>query len=219
MAVAENPAIIPVPRPASVTNWISRHEEFVALAKKERIDLLFLGDSITDRWRTKGSNVWNKVYAPYRAANFGIGGDRTQHVLWRIEHGELDGVNPKVIVLMIGTNNSNSDSADEVAEGVERIVAEIRDRCPDSKLLLLAIFPRNKTTDKPGQMDMIREVNQCIARLDDGQMIRFLDLTDRFLGPDYTVPTAIMPDFLHPEETGYIIWANAMNPLLEEMLK
>jgi lysophospholipase L1-like esterase len=150
-ALAENPAIIPVPRPATVTNWISRHEGFVALAKNGGVDLLFLGDSITDGWRTKGSNVWDRVYAPRRAANFGIGGDRTQHLLWRIDHGELDNLSPKVIVLMIGTNNSNSDSADEVAEGVEKIIAEIRARCPDSRILLLAIFPRNKMTDQPGK--------------------------------------------------------------------
>jgi lysophospholipase L1-like esterase len=218
-ALAENPAIIPVPRPAAATNWISRHEGFIALAKKGDVDLLFMGDSITDMWRTRGSNVWNKVYAPHRAANFGIGGDRTQHVLWRIEHGELDGVSPKVIVLMIGTNNSNSDSADEVTEGVEKIVAEIRSRCPASRILLLAIFPRNKPTDKPGQMDKIKEINRCIARLDDGKAIRFLDLTDKFLGADGTVPEGIMPDFLHPSEMGYLIWAEAMQPLLNEMLK
>jgi len=218
-ALAENPAVIPVPRPATATNWISRHEGFVALAKQGGVDLLFLGDSITDMWRTRGSNVWNKAYAPHRAENFGIGGDRTQHLLWRIEHGGLDGLSPKVIVLMIGTNNSNSDPADEVAEGVEKIVAEIRSRCPASRILLLAIFPRNKPTDKPGQMAKIKEVNRCIARLEDGKAIRFLDLTDKFLGADGTVPEGIMPDFLHPGETGYVIWANAMQPLLKEMLK
>src|SRR5690242_8364585 len=107
-------ALLPEPR-TTPTNWLSRHEGFVEQAKAGGIDLLFVGDSITDNWRSRGSNVWNKYYAPRHAANFGIGGDRTQHVLWRIDHGELDGLKPKVIVLMIGTNNSNSDSADEIA--------------------------------------------------------------------------------------------------------
>src|SRR5271169_5853760 len=100
-------ALIPATR-ATPTNWLARHEGFVAEAKKGGVDILFMGDSITDNWRSKGKNVWDKVYAPRHAANFGIGGDRTQHVLWRIENGELDGINPKVTVLMIGTNNSNS---------------------------------------------------------------------------------------------------------------
>src|SRR5690242_8773463 len=89
--VAQNAATNPVPR-TTPTNWLSRHDGFVAQAKQGGIDLLFLGDSITDNWRNRGSNVWNKVYAPRHASNFGIGGDRTQHVLWRIEHGELDGL-------------------------------------------------------------------------------------------------------------------------------
>src|SRR5947207_2154262 len=109
---AANPAIVPVTR-ANPTNWLSRHEEFVKQAKTGGIDLLFMGDSITDNWRNKGKNVWDKFYAPRHAANFGIGGDRTQHVIWRIENGELDGLDPKVIVLMIGTNNSKTDSPDQ----------------------------------------------------------------------------------------------------------
>jgi lysophospholipase L1-like esterase len=217
--MAENPAVIPVTRSATVTNWISRHEGFVTQAKKGAIDILFMGDSITDNWRTKGSNVWNKVYAPRHAGNFGIGGDRTQHVLWRIEHGELDGISPKVIILMIGTNNSNSDSADEVAEGVEKIIAEIRTRCPNSKILLLAIFPRNKPVDKPGQMEKIRQVNEHIAKLDNGKTIRFLNINDKFLGADGKVHEDIMPDFLHPNQKGYQVWSDAMEPLLDKMLK
>lgn len=218
-ALAGNSAIVPVTRQATVTNWMSRHEKFVAEAKKGGVDILFMGDSITDNWRNKGANVWKKSYGSRNAANFGIGGDRTQQVLWRIENGELDGVNPKVIVLMIGTNNSNSDSANDVAEGVEAIVSETRKRCPKSKILLLAIFPRNKPTDKPGQMDKINQVNERIAKLDDGKTIRFLNINAKFLGPDGKVPKDIMPDFLHPNEAGYQIWADAMEPLLGEMLK
>src|SRR4051812_25814013 len=217
-APAKNPAIIPVTRP-TVTNWLSRHEGFVKQAEGGGIDLLFMGDSITDNWRSKGKNVWDKFYGPRHAANFGIGGDRTQHVIWRIENGELDGIDPKVIVLMIGTNNSNTDAADQISEGVEKIVSETRTKCPKSKILLLAIFPRNKPDAKPEQMETIHKVNARIAKLDDGKMITFLDINKGFLGDDGKVPADIMPDFLHPNEHGYEIWADAMEPTLAAMLK
>ncbi|HLX70941.1 MAG TPA: platelet-activating factor acetylhydrolase IB subunit [Verrucomicrobiae bacterium] len=216
---AKNPAIIPATR-SSPTNWLARHEGFVKKAKAGGIDLLFMGDSITDFWRNRGSNVWAKFYGERHAANFGISGDRTEHVLWRIENGELDGIEPKVIVLMIGTNNSGgSESADQIAEGVEKIVSEMRAKCPKSKILLLAIFPRNRAGDKPEQMERIHQVNQRIAKLDDGKMITFLDINHVFLGPDEKVPKDIMPDFLHPNEHGYQLWADAMEPTLDKMLK
>jgi lysophospholipase L1-like esterase len=215
---AKNPAIIPATR-SNPTNWLARHEGFVKQAKAGGIDLLFMGDSITDNWRSRGKNVWEKFYAPRHAANFGIGGDRTQHVLWRIENGELDGLDPKVIVLMIGTNNSNSDSPDHISEGVEKIVADLREKCPESKILLLAIFPRNKPGANPKQMDIINKVNARIAKLDDGKMITFLDINKAFLGDDGKVHADIMPDFLHPNEHGYQLWADAMEPTLDKMLK
>jgi len=148
-----NTAIIPAPRDEK---WMARHEGFVQEARKGGIDILFLGDSITDGWRNKGLNVWNKYYAPRHAANFGIGGDRTQHVLWRMEKGELDGIKPKVVVLMIGTNNTGKEkdtgkicnTVPEIIEGVRVVVRELRVKLPDSKILLLAIFPRS-TLDNP----------------------------------------------------------------------
>ncbi len=217
-ALAQSPAITPVPRD-NPTNWLARHEGFVAQAKKGGIDLLFLGDSITDNWRRYGAKVWAQHYTARHAANFGIGGDRTQHVLWRIEHGELDGLDPKVIVLMIGTNNSKSDSADDIAAGVENIVAVIRKKCPNSKILLLAIFPRGKPDDTPDQMKTISQANARIAKLDDGKTVRFLSINDKFLGPDGKVRADLMRDFLHPNEQGYEVWAGAMEPTLAAMLK
>ena len=215
---ASNSALVPATR-TNPTNWMARHEGFVKEAKKGGVEILFMGDSITDMWRNKGSNVWSKCYAPRHATNFGIGGDRTQHVLWRIEHGELDGIKPKVTVLMIGTNNSNSDSPDDIAKAIRMIIDEIRARIPETKILLLAVFPRNKPTDKPGQMDKIHQVNDLIAKYDDGRTVKFLDLGPKFLGPDGKVPADIMADFLHPTEKGYQIWANAMNPTLDAMMK
>jgi lysophospholipase L1-like esterase len=215
---ALNAPLVPAPR-TSPTNWLARHEGFVAQAKSGGIDLLFMGDSITDGWRTRGSNVWRKSYEPRHAANFGIGGDRTQHVLWRTRTGELTGVKPKVTVLMIGTNNSKDDQPEPIANAIKLMVQGIRTQCPATKVLLLAVFPRNKTTDTPEQLATNRKVNEIIAKLDDGKNVRFLDINKVFLGPDGKVPKDIMPDFLHPNEHGYQLWADAMEPTLAQMMK
>ena len=211
-------ALIPATR-QSPKNWMSRHEEFVAQAKRGGIDILFLGDSITDFWRSKGSNVWNQYYAPRHAANFGISGDRTQHVLWRIENGELDGIHPKVTVLMIGTNNSKSDSAEDIARAIGMIIDDIHSKIPDTKILLLAIFPRNTAKDTPKSLETIRDVNTQIAFYDNSDTVRFLDIGAKFLGPDGKVHKDVMADYLHPTEKGYKIWAAAMEPTLDAMLK
>jgi len=217
-APVKNPAILPATR-GSPTNWMARHEGFVKRAKAGGVDLLFMGDSITDGWRSRGKTVFQKYYGSRHAANFGIGGDRTEHVLWRIENGELDGIDPKVIVLMIGTNNSNSNSADQISEGVEMIVAEMRKKCPKSKILLLAVFPRNKPDANPKQMNTIHAVNERIAKLDDGKTVTFLDIGKAFLGDDGELHADVMPDYLHPNEHGYQLWADAMEPTLAKMLQ
>ena len=217
-----NTAIIPAPRDEK---WMARHEGFVQEARKGGIDILFLGDSITDGWRNKGLNVWNQYYAPRHAANFGISADRTQHVLWRLDHGELDGIKPKVVVLMIGTNNTGKENdtgkirntIPETIKGVQAVVKELRVKLPDSKILLLAIFPRS-TLDNP-QRAQVALINTVIAKLDDGKMIRYLDIDPKFIEADGTLPKSIMPDLLHPNERGYQIWADAMGPALDEMLK
>ncbi len=221
-APAFNTATNPVPLG---TNWLRRHEAFVAQARQGGIDLLFMGDSITDFWRNRGSNVWNKYYAPRHAANFGISGDRTQHVLWRLDHGELDGIHPKVVVLMIGTNNTGKErdrttirnTVPETIAGVQAVVADLRARLPDTKILLLAIFPRG-TLDDP-QRAQVALLNPVIAKLDDGNSVRFLDIGPKFLESDGTLPRSIMPDLLHPNQHGYQIWADAMNPTLDAMLQ
>jgi lysophospholipase L1-like esterase len=197
--------------------FVKRHEGFVEIAKKGGVDVLFLGDSITDGWRGSGKDVWTKQIEPLKAANFGIGGDRTQHVLWRIVNGELDGIKPKVAVVMIGTNNSGSDPAADIIEGVTEIVRTIQKKSPDTKVLLLAIFPRGKELPN-AQNDKLIEVNKALAKLDDGKSVRFLDIGAKFLGPDKQLPKEIMPDFLHLSPKGYEIWAEAMLPTLNEML-
>jgi lysophospholipase L1-like esterase len=221
--LAENTATNGASRPGP---WLTRHEGFVAEAKKGGIDVLFLGDSITDHWRDKGSNIWETTYAPLHAANFGISGDRTQNVLWRMDHGELDGLHPKVVVLMIGTNNTGKEkdkttirnTPPQVIEGVTAIIADLRKKLPRSKILLLAVFPR----DKPGSpiRDELKETNAGLAKLDDGKMIKYLDIGPQFLAPDGVfLPGVMGRDNLHPTDKGYAVWAKAMQPTLDAMLK
>jgi lysophospholipase L1-like esterase len=202
----------------SVATWKQRHEQLLKRAKEGAIDLLFLGDSITEGW---GNNaVWQKRYQPLNAANFGIGGDTTQNVLWRITNGEIDGLSPKVVVLLIGTNNFglNGDSVDAAAKGVAAVVATLRKKLPKSKVLLLAVFPRD-AQPKTEARNKIAKLNAEIAKLEDKKNVRFLDIGGKFLAPDGSLPKEIMPDALHLSEKGYEIWAEAMDPLLKEMLK
>ncbi|HEY2148909.1 MAG TPA: platelet-activating factor acetylhydrolase IB subunit [Pirellulales bacterium] len=210
-----NSATTPAPRDPS---WVKRHDGFVEIAKKGGVDLLFLGDSITDGWRGGGKAVWEKNFAPLKAANFGIGGDRTEHVLWRLQHGELDGIKPKLAVLMIGTNNLGANQDVEIADGIKAIVNELHKQTPETKLLLLGIFPRGMKADDPAR-GRIKHINSIIAKLDDGQTVKYLDIGDKFLEADGSLPKSIMPDALHPNAKGYEIWAKAIAPTVQEMLK
>lgn len=227
LAIAANTAIEPQPRDAG---WVRRHEGFVEIAKKGDVDVLFLGDSITDFWArpspTGGKKVWDENFAALKPANFGISADRTQHVLWRLQNGEADGIKPKVVVLMIGTNNTGLErdgttvrnTTAETIEGVTAVVKTLRAKLPQSKIMLLGIFPRGEKPDYP-QRAQIKEVNAAIAKLDDGKMIRYLDIGSKFLTADGTLTKEIMPDALHPGEKGYEIWAAAIKQPLAEMMK
>ena len=210
----KNPATTPAPRDAG---WVKRHEGFVAIAKKGDVDVLFLGDSITDAWRGKQAEpTWKKHFVPLKAANFGIGGDRTQHVLWRIQNGELDGITPKLAVLMIGTNNTGSDSAEQIADGVAAIVKELRTKSPATKVLLLAVFPRGKMIPNGGNTKIL-EINKTIAKLDDGKNVKFLDIGSKFI-VDGQIPADIMPDYLHLSAQGYEVWGDAIISTVNELI-
>jgi hypothetical protein len=212
-APAGNTAIEAAPRERG---WLKTHEAFVARAKKGDVDVLFMGDSITNGWRRH--KIWKEKYVPLKAVDFGIGGDRTQHVLWRIEHGECDGITPKVVVLMIGTNNLGRNSAAEIVDGITAIVNEFRTRLPQSKILLLGIFPRGAKHDDPAR-EKIQSINRTIAKLDDGKQIKYLDIGTKFLDAKGDLPKEVMPDALHPNAKGYQIWADAMDPTLKALLK
>ncbi len=214
--------------------FVKAHESFLARGKSGPIDLLFIGDSITAGWAGKDrQHIWEAYYGKNNPANFGIGGDQTQHVIWRIENGELDGITPKVTVLMLGTNNTGAtgNTAAEIAAADKKIVQLIRTKIPGTKVLVLAVFPRGARKDKDGKIpdanitdaarrtEIINAVNVELAKLDDGQNVRFLDINAVFLGQDGKIPFSIMPDQLHPNAAGYQLWADAMKPRLTEMLK
>ena len=196
------------------------HARFVKQAQEGKAQLVFLGDSITAGWGGQRA-IWDEAFGAYTPVNFGIGGDRTQHVLWRITHGELDGIKPKAVVLMIGTNNAGGNTAEEIAQGVIAIVKTIREKQPQAKILLLAVFPRG---DKPtGKLNAANEkllvTNEIIAKLDDGKNIFFLDIGPKFPLTNGALHSEIMPDFLHLSSAGYKIWADAIGPKLAELMK
>ena len=198
--------------------WTERHEAMNARAKQGDIDLIWIGDSITQGWETAGSEVWQKYYGHRRAANLGINGDQTQHVLWRLEHGNVDGISPKAAVIMIGTNNSNGDdfTAEEISQGVLAVVESVRKKLPETQVLLLGIFPRGEHPD--AQRAKIATVNATIAKSADGKVVRYLDIGDQFMEDDGHITREIMPDLLHLSPKGYEIWAKAIEPALAEML-
>ncbi|MGE3819529.1 MAG: platelet-activating factor acetylhydrolase IB subunit [Isosphaeraceae bacterium] len=217
----EHSAIRPEPREGAAMDM---HRGFLERAKQGNVDLLFLGDSITAAWEGRDGDglgpaqVWDRHYAPRNAANFGIGGDRTQHVLWRLGQGEVDGIQPRVVVLLIGTNNLSGNTPEEIVEGITAIVRTLKVKLPETKILLLGIFPRG---EKPNPLrDRIAAVNARIKGLDDGgKTVKYLEIGHLFLNEDGTISRDVMPDALHLTRKAYRIWADAMEPTLWEMLE
>jgi lysophospholipase L1-like esterase len=208
----------PVPRKENAV-WMERHATLLERAKKAA-DVVFLGDALTQGWEgLDGAEAWKKHFEPLKAANFGAGGDRTQHVLWRLTEGaELKDLKPKVIVLQVGGGNLSVNSADEVIEGVTAVVTELGRQKPGAKVLLLGLLPRGaRANDK--FRDKVQEVNKGLAKLDDGKKVRYLDTGAKFLDKEGDLSELLMEDGLHPTARGYAAWAEAIQGPLEEMLK
>jgi beta-glucosidase len=207
-------AVTPVPREGG---WMQRHESFNQRVKQGNVDLIFIGDSITQGWEGAGKKVWEEHYGKRNAVNLGISGDRTQHVLWRLDHGNIDGISPKLAVIMIGTNNASSNTSQEIADGVEAIVARLRKELPETKVLVLGIFPRGE--DKNNKARQVNEgANEKIAKLAGYKMVFYQDLAPAFLNDDGTLSKEIMPDLLHLSEKGYQIWAESIEPKLTDLM-
>jgi len=230
VAKPENPAVVPVPRQQDSCR--QRHEGFNARAKqgheKGDIDLIFLGDSITEGWEREGKDVWQKYYAKRNAVDFGIGGDETQHVLWRLENGNVDGLDkpqakdaepPHLVVVMIGTNNLGNSrvTPEQTAAGVQAVVKTLREKLPRTQVLLLAIFPRDAKPEG-ALRKKVEETNRLIkaAKLPEG--VTFLDIGDKFTDKEGVISPDVMPDQLHLSPKGYEIWAQAIEPKVHEML-
>lgn len=214
----------PLNEPWSLDWWMPRHEQKLKEIAARRAggtlpEVVFLGDSITQGWEKEGKDEWARRYARHHALNLGYSGDRTENILWRLQHGEVDGLAPKVVVLMAGTNNTGHRQEDPrtTAAGLERIVGELRQRLPAAKLLVLGIFPRDAQPDSR-QRRINDDVNGIIAGLADNRHVFYHDISRAFLDANGVLPTDVMPDLLHPNARGYALWAEAMEPVLQRLL-
>lgn len=213
-----NTAVIPDLSP----RFADKHEANKAVAAAGDIDVLFMGDSITDFWRNAegpfaGKPVFDKTWGDLKVANFGIAGDTTQGVLYRLQNGEGEGFSPKAIMLMIGTNNTRANTAAEIAEGIGAIVRELQQDFPDAKVLLLGIFPRSTPVDPVRAQ--IAEINSIVSRLHDGDKVHYLDIGKVFLDGSGNIPLDVMSDGLHPTTKGYELWAAAVKEPLAALLR
>jgi lysophospholipase L1-like esterase len=219
LADSQHSAVTAAPRPDQ--GWKDRAKLLDERVKQHAdAELLFIGDSITQGWEGAGKEVWEKTYASRKAVNLGIGGDRTQHVLWRIQNAPFDAnFKPKAAVVMIGTNNSNGEdnTPGQIADGIAAIVQELRKRLPETKILLLAIFPRGENFNP--QRGKNAQVNEVIHKLADGKNVYFMDIGHKFLETDGRLPAEIMPDYLHLTAKGYQIWADAIEARLKQLLQ
>ena len=189
-----------------------------AAAQAASIDVVFDGDSITDGWQGAGRKVWSEDFAKYHPFDFGISGDTTQNLLWRLAHGQAQGLHPKVIFLMIGTNDMRYTSTpQEIADGVNTVIQQYRKLCPDAVIVLQAIFPRAASSTDPYRLK-VNATNAVLSKLGDGSKVIYLDFGAKFLAPDGTLSKEIMGDLLHPTAKGYQIWADAILPTLQKYL-
>ncbi|MDA7632685.1 sulfatase-like hydrolase/transferase [bacterium] len=212
-----NTATIPMTR-GDEDWWKSRNQTANKNAQKGGYDLAFIGDSITQGWEGRGKAVWEKFYGERNAINLGFGGDRTEHVIWRLNRGNLSNVKPKVAVLMIGTNNTghHMQEPSEVAAGVRSILDILDKKTPNTKVLLLGIFPRGKDSFDEKRLNNTA-INQLVRRFADGDQVQYLDIGETFLESDGTLSKEIMPDLLHLNEEGYKRWANSIETKLVQM--
>jgi beta-glucosidase len=221
-------AVTPTDR-LDVEWWAQRHQEILERVAQGNVDLIFVGDSITHYWDRSGKEIWQQYYAPRNAVNMGYGSDGTQHVLWRLENGEIDGIDPKLAVLLIGINNSywSEYTAEQVADGIKAVCAKIRTKLPKTKILMLAIFPygEDKQCEKV-KYDVVsnalhaknHKVSQLASQIAGGKHIFYLDINKAFLDENGLLTRDIMPDLVHPNEKGYKIWAEAMEPTIKKLM-
>ncbi|MDT8389534.1 MAG: GDSL-type esterase/lipase family protein [Lentisphaeria bacterium] len=203
----------------SPEEWLSQHREFLRLAEDKRIPLLFLGDSITQGWSGAGKKAWDAAFAPLGGVNFGIGGDEVQHVLWRVLNGEVDGLSPALVVLLIGTNNIGNagHSGLDTAEGIKLLVNTLREKMPETAILLHKVFPRDQEAGTPFRRE-IAALNQSISSLKGEAGVTLIDVNHLFLEDDGTIAVSTMPDFLHLSMKSYHRWADVLLPEVRRLM-
>jgi len=220
--------VTPIPRP-DLDWWMPRHQAVIDSVKQGNVDLLMIGDSITHRWENFGKQMWDKYYAGRNAVNMGFGGDGTQQVLWRIQNGEIDGIKPKLAVVLIGTNNSGDPNAsvEQIADGIKAIICQLRTKLPETKVLILAIFPRGDDEQMKKQLpDAVfnphwaknNEISKLVSKIADKKMIFYLDINKKFLNKKGVFTQEVTPDLVHLSEKGYQIWAEAMEPTIVKLM-
>lgn len=201
----------------SVARWNEMFKEDVEVADAGNVDLLFVGDSITEGWN---QDIFKKSFGGWKTANFGVGGDHTGNVLWRLENGHAEKLHPKLVVLTIGVNNFFHCQADpdQVFAGVKAVLGKLRTLYPDAKILLNAVLPYEQSA-KGEKRQQITELNRKIATLGDGEKVIYKDYGASFLQADGDMSNEVMADFLHPTPKGYQIWSDAMLPDIQKLMK
>ena len=218
--IADRPADIPVecypvPNvPQIDLLWLVRVQENLDKLKYGPYDLVFEGDSITGAWPFRAEEMWRARYGVIKTVDFAIGGNQVQHLLWTVQHGEIEGLNPKLIVLMIGTNNHEGTVANTAA-GIKLLLNEYEARCPDAHILLLGVLPRGADPKDPLR-DWVAKLNQLLASFDDGKRVTFLDAGAKFLQPDGSISSEILSDYLHPTAKGYTLLFDAIQPIIDK---
>ncbi len=209
-----NTALVPVAR--TNASWIQRHESMNQRARQGNVDLIYVGDSIVEHFDKQGKEVWAHYYSPRHALNLGIGGDRTEHVLWRLDHGNIEGISPKLAIVMIGQNNGGHNTGEEIGEAVTAIILKLRTRLPNTKILLLGIFQRRA---KPTpERAVLARANEIAGKLADGKNIFYMDINHIYVQPDGSIPRSLMYDFEHPTPLGHRVWAEAIENKVAELM-
>lgn len=209
-----NTAVVPVL--GGGDTWKNRHLAINARAKQGHVDLIYIGDSIVRSWMWDGQPVWDYYYAKRNGMIAGMTGDRTEQVLWRLQHGNIEGISPKLAIVMIGQNHGPFNTGEEIGAGVTAIVQTLRQKLPETKILVLAIFPRG---EKPtAERAVLAKANEIASKLADGKHVFYVDVNYLFLRPDGSIPASLMPDFEPPNEEGHRVWAAAIEPKVADLM-
>ena len=208
-------SVEPYPRPGA--DWMARHEAVLERIKQGRVDMVLIGDSLTQRWEGEGKELWYKYYASRHAVNMGFDGDGTSQVLWRLDHGEIDGISPKLAVVLIGSNHVNSKIVEEITEGIKAVCCKIRTKLPHTKILLLAIVPRGDASAAAAYG--LNKASEDASQIADGRTIFYLNMREKFIDKDGNVrKDLVVIDGVHLNSNGYKIWAETMEPIVSKLM-